>query len=181
MKWLAVLLLLIVNLSGCTLLTQQGGTGGRDSYLSVVDVEKQTHWLKTAHDYMDLSPKQALAKIKTLPSNRSNPFERYRYALLNQQLRDRTGWVRARDTLRLLSKDENLEREFRWLTEVLLDYNQAMINAEERQHQMAVELTSSQAAQQELSDKIQALTNLEQKISVRKGKVAEMKGLLDDE
>lgn len=178
MKWLAVLLLLIVNLSGCTLSTQQGGRG---SYLSVVDLEKQTHWLKTAHDYMDLSPKQALAKIKTLPSNRSNPFERYRYALLNQQLRDRTGWVRARDTLRLLSKDENLEREFRWLTEVLLDYNQAMINAEERQHQMAVELTTSQAAQQELSDKIQALTNLEQKISVRKGKVAEMKVFLDDE
>jgi len=56
-----------------------------------------------------------------------------------------------------------------------------MINAEARHHQMAGELTSSQLAQQELRDKIRALTDLEQNISLRKGKVAQEGGFSADE
>lgn len=180
MKWLAVLLLMI-SLSDCAKVPRVGVVEDKGTDFPVVVMEGQPHWLQTAHDYMALSAQQALAEMATLPKDRSAPFERYRYALLNQQLRDKAGWIRARDTLRILSQDTELDQEFRWLAKLLLDYNQAMINAQARHHQMAWELASSQIAQQELRDKIRALTDLEQSISQRKGIVVQGRGLSVDE
>ena len=140
----------------------------------VVDVDQLVLWVQTAHASTQLSPAQALERISELETRKMSPYERFRYAALNQQLNDRTGWIRARDTLRDLAHERTLPDNLQQLATLLQQHNQAMINAEARRHQMAQELDAAQVAQQALETKIQALTNLEQQISNRKELVSEL-------
>ena len=140
----------------------------------VVDVDQLVLWVQTAHASTQLSPAQALERISELETHEMSHYERFRYAALNQQLNDRTGWIRARDTLRDLAHERTLPDNLQQLATLLQQHNQAMINAEARRHQMAQELDAAQVAQQALETKIQALTNLEQQISDRKELVSEL-------
>ncbi len=134
----------------------------------VVDLDQLVLWVQTAHASTQLSPAQALERISELETRKMSHYERFRYAALNQQLNDRTGWIRARDTLRDLAQERTLPDNLQQLAILLQQHNQAMINAEARRHQMAHELDAAQVAQQALEQKIQALTNLEQQLSNRK-------------
>lgn len=142
----------------------------------VTEIEQVNYWLETTDRVMAYSPAQALQYLNLYQGTEQRPvteYDHFRYALLNQQLRERSGWIRARDTLRQLHDSEQLKPELRWLIAILLDYNQRLINAEERRHQMALELDASQREQRELQQKITALTNLEEKMSIRKEQVNE--------
>jgi len=97
----------------------------------------------------------------------------FRYALLNQQLNEREGWIRSRDAYRYLLATETLGKELRGLTKLLLKYNQNMINWDTRYSKVQIQLKESEAMQQVLEEKIQAITNLEQSISGRKEQVSE--------
>ena len=143
----------------------------------VVELDQLVLWLQTAYALMQLSPAQALERISELETRNMSAFERFRYAALNQQLNDRTGWIRARDTLRDLSQERGLRDNLKQLASLLQQYSQAMINAEARRHQIAHELDDSQVAQQALKQKIEALTNLEQHLSHRKELVTDAQEL----
>ena len=140
----------------------------------VIDLDQLVLWVQTAHASTQLSPAQALERISELETRKMSRYERFRYAALNQQLNDRTGWIRARDTLRDLAQERTLPVNLQQLATLMQQHNQAMINAEARRHQMAHELDEAQVAQQALEQKIQALTNLEQQISNRKELVSDI-------
>lgn len=139
----------------------------------IVTPSQLAKWLQVVSETEELSPEQALAEIAELDTHMSTRFQRFRYAVLNQRLHDRAGWIRARDTLRELTEAHSLEVDELRLATMLMQYNQEMINAEARQHQMAKELDATQLAQRQLEQKIQALTSLEQNISIRKEQAIE--------
>ncbi|MFV0478518.1 MAG: hypothetical protein ACK5ME_11900 [Parahaliea sp.] len=102
------------------------------------------------------------------------PLDRFRYALLNQRIGEIQTWINARDIFRELAVDESLQSHQRMLANVLLAYNQSMINAHVRNEQLAEDLAVTQQELKLLSEKIEALTHLEQSISERKVKGEEL-------
>lgn len=125
-------------------------------------------WLQIAFTTMQLTPAQALEQLAVFPSSREKPVDRFRFGLLNQRLNDRTGWVRARNTMRELGRDQQLDPQLVHLVNIFMQYNQSMINAEARQHLMAQDLEKVREEQRALQEKIEALTSIEQNISTRK-------------
>ena len=146
-----------------------------------------TPWLQILQRQLQLNPEQAQQALDNHPSSKQEPqrftqeLQQFEQLLLRQQLQQRGGWIVARDRLReLLSKHEN--DTITPLLQLLLQYNQAMINADQRQQKYSAELDQmkqqysdleqqllqSQQHSLELEAKIQALTNLEQRLNTRK-------------
>lgn len=141
----------------------------------VVELEQVIYWLQTVDTYMQLSPEQAQLRLDRIKeAGKGSDVQLFRYALLNQQRLNRNGWVRARDAFRELSTNASLNAEIQWLTRLLLAYNQAMINWNDRQGKLTRALGESNAARLQLEAKIEALTNLEESISIRKGLAEEI-------
>lgn len=135
--------------------------------------EQRHYWLRIADLYMELTPSQAQQRLDKIGDEEKTSLQWFRYALLNQQLNERAGWIRSRDAYRQLIVTENFGDELRGLTKLLLRYNQNMINWDARYNKVQIQLKESEALQQVLEEKIQAITNLEQSISSRKEQVSE--------
>ena len=136
-------------------------------------VEQRHYWLRIADFYMELTPTQAQQRLDKIDNEEKTNLQWFRYALLNQQLNEREGWIRSRDAYRYLLTTETLGQELRGLTKLLLKYNQNMINWDARYNKVQIQLKESEAMQQVLEEKIQAITHLEQSISSRKEQVSE--------
>jgi len=165
MKCFVVALILLLG-AGCSSMQ-------RDYYENwerepVLSAEQRYYWLRLADLYMELMPAQAQQRLDEIGDEEKTILQWYRYALLNQQLNDRLGWIRARDAFRYVLASENLSQELYGLTKLLLKYNQNMINWDARYNKVKIELKESEAMQQVLEEKIQAITNLEQSMSSRK-------------
>jgi hypothetical protein len=165
MKYFMVMLVLLLS-TGCSSIQ-------RDYYENwerepVLSAEQRYYWLRIADLYMELTPTQARQRLDKIGDEEKTTLQWYRYALLNQQLNDRAGWVRARDAFRYVLATESLSQELYGLTKLLLKYNQNMINWDARYSKVKIELKESEAMQQVLEEKIQAITNLEQSMSTRK-------------
>jgi len=170
MKYFMVVLVLLLS-TGCSIIQ-------RDYYENwerepVLSAEQRYYWLRIADLYMELTPTQAQQRLDELGDEEKTTLQWYRYALLNQQLNDRAGWIRARDAFRYVLATESLSQELYGLTKLLLKYNQNMINWDARYSKVKIELKESEAMQQVLEEKIQAITNLEQSMSSRKEQTAE--------
>ncbi len=170
MKFFMVALVLLLSV-GCSSLQ-------RDYYENwerepVLSAEQRYYWLRIADLYMELTPTQAQQRLDELGDEEKTTLQWYRYALLNQQLNDRAGWVRARDAFRYVLATESLSQDLYGLTKLLLKYNQNMINWDARYSKVTIELKESEAMQQVLEEKIQAITNLEQSMSSRKEQTVE--------
>lgn len=170
MKFFLVALVLLLS-AGCSSLQ-------RDYYENwerepVLSAEQRYYWLRIADLYMELTPTQAQQRLDELGDEEKTTLQWYRYALLNQQLNERAGWVRARDAFRYVLATESLSKDLYGLTKLLLKYNQNMINWDARYSKVTIELKESEAMQQVLEEKIQAITNLEQSMSSRKEQTVE--------
>ncbi|MEH6472675.1 MAG: hypothetical protein V7752_15635 [Halopseudomonas sp.] len=148
-------------------------------------------WLQRVRSTMQLSEEQTQAELQQFSGNKTKqPELLFRYALLNQQLKDRLGWIRARDSLQQLAARPELSAEQLQLAQLLQFHNQSMINADARQarllgaleerietlHTTAAALQLSQQQVIELSEKIEALTNLEENMSIRRALTSEPAG-----
>lgn len=170
MKSFVVALALMLSV-GCSMMQ-------RDYYENwerepVLSAEQRYYWLRIADFYMELTPTQAQQRLDEIGDGEKTTLQWYRYALLNQQLNNRVGWIRARDAFRHVLASESLSQELYGLTKLLLKYNQNMINWDTRYSKVKIELKESEAMQRVLEEKIQAITNLEQNMSTRKEQVVE--------
>ncbi|MEH6822529.1 MAG: hypothetical protein V7629_01300 [Motiliproteus sp.] len=154
------------------------------------------HGLNEVERSLTLTEEQAQAELQVLTKGKiDKPNRIFIYALLNQQLKDLPGWIRARDSLQQLSVNSELSAPLLQLVRLLQFHNQSMINADARQtrllqalreddekHQeLVAELQLSQQQVIELSNKIEALTNLEKSMSIRRALTTDTpKGLADD-
>jgi len=165
MKYFLVVLILLL-IAGCSSIQ-------RDYYENwerepVLSAEQRYYWLRIADLYMELTPTQAQQRLNEIGDEEKTALQWYRYALLNQQLNELAGWIRARDAFRQVVAMESLSQELYGLTKLLLKYNQNMINWDARYSKVKIELKESEAMQQVLEEKIQAITKLEQSMSSRK-------------
>lgn len=170
MKYFVVIIVMLLG-SGCNALqTDYYEDWNRAPVLSA---EQRYYWLRIADFYMELTPVQAQQRLDEITNEEKTTLQWYRYALLNQQLNTSAGWIRARDAFRNVLASETLSDELHGLTKLLLRYNQNMINWDARYSKVTIELKESEAMQQVLEEKIQAITNLEKNISSRKEQVIE--------
>ncbi|MEZ5525579.1 MAG: hypothetical protein R3E62_11570 [Pseudomonadales bacterium] len=131
-------------------------------------VEQRHYWLRIADLYMALTPQQAQQRLDKISDDEKTSLQWFRYGLLNQQLSERAGWIRARDAFRHVLASQDLGQDLKGLVKLLLRYNQSMINWEARYSKVALQLEESEAMQRVLEEKIQAITHLEQNMSSRK-------------
>lgn len=170
MKYFVIALVLLLS-AGC-------GSMQRDYYENwerepVLSAEQRYYWLRIADLYMELTPTQARQRLDAIGDEEKTMLQWYRYALLNQQLNNRAGWIRARDAFRHVIASESLSQELYGLTKLLLKYNQSLINWDTRYSKVKIELKESEGMQRVLEEKIQAITNLEQNMSSRKDQPVE--------
>ncbi len=140
-------------------------------------------WLSEVSRLMTLTEEQVQAELQQSVTTKADPPEQlFRYALLNQQLKDWLGWIRARDSLEKLAANPELSASLLALVRLLQFHNQSMINAEARQSRLLSAIQEQDRIQQqhmaelqlrqdqvlELSNKIEALTNLEKSMSIRR-------------
>ena len=170
MKHLMVVLIMLACVGCESLQKTYYGDWDREPTLTA---EQRYYWLRIADLYMELTPTLAQQRLDKIGSEEKTSLQWFRYALLNQQLNERAGWIRSRDAYRHLLATESLGQELRGLTKLLLRYNQSMINWDARYSKVQIQLKESEAMQQVLEEKIQAITNLEQSISSRKEQVSE--------
>ncbi len=172
----AAILLLALLLGGCQM--QQ-----RQPYDTSMSIPSQlTAWINYSERFLDMSSAEAETRLAYMPEEKpAEDFRLFHYALLNQQLHTRMGWIRARDSLRLLGERE-LSDELRVLVALLEAHNQQMINFDARQSRLQQQLTElrtqhqqteqslqeSELRAQQLTQKIEALTQLENSMSIRR-------------
>ncbi len=183
MKTAFVTLLTAVLLGGCQQLKEP--LANLPEVIQIVRVEDQSarRWLRQLDETMKLNEEQAEQQLKEMTGKKSKDPERlFQYALLNQQLHDRLGWIRARDSLRELQQQGGMSANLETLVTLLLFHNQQMINNDVRHTRLlealdqeqqwrestAQALLRSQVQATELSEKIKALTTLEKSISIRR-------------
>lgn len=134
-------------------------------------IEQRHYWLRIADLYMQLTPAQAQQRLDKVGDEEKTSLQWFRYGLLNQQLAERAGWIRARDAFRHVLASQDLGQDVKGLVKLLLRHNQSMINWEARYSKVSLQLQESEGMQRVLEEKIQAITNLEQNISSRKEQV----------
>ncbi|MCW9052862.1 MAG: hypothetical protein OQJ91_11235 [Motiliproteus sp.] len=175
----------LVLLAGCQHLNQQ--VAKIVPTVEVVEPDPQQYrlksWLQQLSQAMEMNPEEVQKNLKKLGTKRPQVINQlYHYAVLNQQLKDRLGWIRARDSLRIIKADKQVSGEVEMLVNMLLLHNQSMINADARdsrmldaldQNQIQLDvageaLRESRQHSELLQNKIDALTNLERNMSIRR-------------
>ncbi len=184
MKRLFVAVTLLLLVGGCQ--TLKPAQVSVEEKVEVVEVQRHKIldlWLQQTQQIMSMNQEQLQQQLKT--KSMTKPIKSddlFRYALLNQQLKDRLGWIRARDSLRLLKKSSEITDELASMVDILLLHNQSMINADARESRLHEALSQSQNQQQivvealqqshqktlALEKKIAALTSLERSMSIRR-------------
>tara|TARA_R110002095_G_scaffold13454_3_gene17575 strand:- start:2332 stop:2961 length:630 start_codon:yes stop_codon:yes gene_type:complete len=155
------------------------------------DVESRVDlqdWLNQVDRLMVYTGEQAQAELKLFSKDRSeSPGLLFYYALLNQQRSELQGWIRARDSLQRLAESPKLSPPVLALVRLLQFHNQSMINADARQTRLleaqqadakrlirlSAELQLNQQQVIELTAKIEALTTLEESMSIRRALTTE--------
>ena len=182
--WLTLLISACQALPGTT--TPTSSQSGFNSQLILASTE--TDWLTMVEQHLAVSPKQAQQLLEQTPTA-EDASDELRLILLNQQLQNRDGWIYARDQLRLLLK-QDITSEQHAVLELLLRYNQAMINLQHQQslnqrlqfrsvqqqqdqEKLRQQLQQNQAQIERLQAKIEALTHLEQRLNIRKEQAEE--------
>lgn len=188
-RLLIATLLGVVLVSGCQPLTQSlSETAAETTAPAPIIIHSPTSltskWLQILEKQLQLSPEQASEGIRTSEPP-INDTERFEQLLLRQQLQQRGGWIVARDRLRELRKRYQ-SHEVDPLLAILLAHNQAQINREQRERRLNQQLTDlltayetvirlhdeSIAETELLKAKIEALTNLERQLNIRRTKEA---------
>ena len=134
-----------------------------------------SEWLREADSALRLSARDARAQLASRQAEASAPAERYRVALLHQQLGEWNSWALARDTMRALGADETLPPDVRRLAGLLESFNQSRINAQQQRTELRKTLAEQEALVAEkqrevqaLEEKIRSLTNLEDSMRQRR-------------
>lgn len=178
MKLVLLLVVLVAGLYGCHPIPQKNqstSVAASEVVLPGADIAPWIAELKVINAY---NQEQAESAFKTFRKPLLEPFELYRYGLVNQRLGDRIGWIRARDSFRQLSRIP-LDPGLLPLINQLQLHNQQMINADarktrlieavtqgdEEQRQLAAELENSQQALEKLQQQMEALKAVEAAIS----------------
>lgn len=161
-----VLLIALSILSGCELLPTQSSIA-MERPLPVTELQGLNNWLTITHQVSNLTAEEAITEL----SKRGKPDsgqDLFYYAILNQQLNHREGWIQARDAFRKLTNDTSLDSNLRELARIMQTHNQALINWHSRHTHLQKELAESVLDRDLLQRKIEALTELEAAISHRK-------------
>lgn len=160
--------LVALLLSGCQLAALK--PPGADAY-------QLSSWLRLSERIAELTPEEARLRLERLGDSDSDLDRRFHFALLNQQLGERDGWVVARDRLRLLSREPELSRDARQLAGLLEQFNQLRINSDQQlvklrseRDDLAALAEQSRAEAALLEEKIRALTTLEDSMRQRREK-----------
>ncbi|WP_421863802.1 hypothetical protein [Motiliproteus sp.] len=141
-----------------------------------------SEWLLILDQQLQLTPEQASEGIRTSEPP-VNDTQRFTQLLYRQQLQQRGGWIVARDRLRELLENYR-GHEVEPLLSMLLAHNQAQINGEQRERRLNQQLSDlieayetvirryheSVAENEQLQAKIEALTNLERQLNIRRSK-----------
>lgn len=146
----------------------------KTSPVEVVAYSSLQEWMNQQEETAKLNPEQAASELATLEPPVQNG-ERFRYGLLNQQLKTFNGWTLARDTFRDLQRDEHITPEQRQLVSILEHYNQSRINWYEIYSELQTDykllqeqLQASTEEKSLLEKKIKELTDIEAVINTRK-------------
>lgn len=123
-------------------------------------------WLAVLEKTLSLEPEQAQQRLTPLNLD-AGSLVVFHQVLLNQRLGERESWIWARDRLRQLLK-QNHPPGVRPLLQLLLEHNQAMINAAQREANLQGKLQEVRGERDRLREKILALTNLERRLDDRK-------------
>lgn len=132
-------------------------------------------WLREVDSAMDLSAREARARLTAHRDEGSTAAGRFRLAVLYQRIGDWDSWVLARDIMRELRSDESLPPDVRRLTALLEDFSQVHINALQLRIDMGKALDEQtrlnatlQGEVRILEDKIRSLTSLEDSMNQRR-------------
>lgn len=182
MKLNVLLVLSVVFLSGCQVKPQPSQLESQlRSQFNVVGKGQTELWIALMANVMAYDQEQAEDAFNSFNKPLNEPLELYRYGLVNQQLADRMGWIRARDSFRALASTK-LSQELLALVMQLERHNQKMINADARntrliqaisqsdiqQKALAEELEISQHALAKLQQQLEALKAVEAAISIKR-------------
>lgn len=182
MKLNVLLIVLMTFLYGCQVKPQQSLLESQlRSSLNISGQGQIELWIALIDVVMAYDQEQAETAFKTFKKPLNEPLELYRYGLVNQQLADLMGWIRARDSFRTLA-NMKLSPELLTLVSLLQQHNQKMINADARntrliqaisqsdEHQKALaqELEESQHALEKLQQQLEALKAVEAAISIKR-------------
>ncbi|HQY71888.1 MAG TPA: hypothetical protein PLW13_15775 [Pseudomonadales bacterium] len=134
-----------------------------------------SQWLRDADSALQLSAREARAQLAAMQADSPTPAQRYRLALLHQQLGEWNSWALARDTMRALRADETLPPDVRRLAGLLEAFNQSRLNAQQQRTELRKSLAEQeallvqrQAEVQALEEKIRSLTTLEDSMHQRR-------------
>lgn len=172
MRAIVITLFVSLGLAGCQTFNQSdpGTDLARCQVFKYCDQEPLpdlSNWLEVLEEYQQMELEQAEQELKTYSRPVEESFALYRYGLVNQQLGDRLGWIRARDSFRELV-ERPLSPQLLPLVNLLLEYNQKMINADARNSRLiqAVSSTDEQmrALEQELVSQQQSVIKLQQQL-----------------
>lgn len=172
MKPNLLLMVLLTLLYGCQVKPQYSDLESQAMSASNATGHAQTElWIALMATVMAYDQEQAEAAFKTFKKPFSEPLELYRYGLVNQQLADRMGWIRARDSFRSLA-NMPISQELLTLVTQLQQHNQKMINADARNNRLIQAISQSDEQQQalvlELEESQQALDKLQQQLEALK-------------
>lgn len=134
-----------------------------------------SEWVREADSALQLSAREARAQLASVQADSPTPAQRYRVALLHQQLGEWNSWALARDTMRALRADETLPPDVRRLAGLLETFNQSRINAEQQRTELREALAGQEALLVQrhgelraLEEKIRSLTTLEDSMHQRR-------------
>lgn len=166
------LLLGLTLLAGCA--TQQAPKEPAGDTTEVARYPSIEQWLNLELDVSSMKTTEVKERL-ALVDRSDGVGQMFYYGVLNQQLPSYGAWTLARDTFQRLQDMEELPTEHRQLARLLRKYNQSRINTYLRQQDLQneysllqQELLQARAGKQQLEQKIQALTELETVISIRK-------------
>lgn len=124
-------------------------------------------WLELQAEVMAMTAEQAAAALASL-SRPEAADQLFQFGLLHQASATYNGWMQARDVFRQLCQDEALSPQARQLAGLLEAYNQSRINAHQRYAQLQLRIDELELQKHLLEQKIQAITELEATMSIRK-------------
>lgn len=131
-------------------------------------------WLDLQADVAALGTAEVTSRLATVDKS-ADSGQLYYFGVLNQQLKTYGAWTVARDTFQMLQENQSLSQEQRQLAGILRQFNQNRINSFSRQRDLLSEksklqqqLTTTEKEKQQLAQKIQALTELETALSIRR-------------
>jgi hypothetical protein len=169
---LTALAVVLVLLAACSPYPRDVAGNTRSHGASLSSVEQ---WLELERKVAAMSRQDIVARLVRV--NRPESVgQLYYYGLLNHHLETYGAWTLARDSFREVLESEQLSTAQRQLVTVLEAYEQARINAylerealAEQNQSLRGEAEAARQLNEELEQKLQALTELETDISTRKG------------